>query len=781
MIRPGTRCVSPGRAAFRVGLAPALLAPASPTWGQPAVPSADEPTHRILLLYSESRLIPSVVNVDQAFRSTLATGLPERIYFYTEFLDLNAFQGDMPRSELWELLRLKYQNRRIDVIVSQGQLTVPLALQIRDGLFPRAPVVLVAVEASAFADLSPGSGVTGTWRQRGWRNTLDLARRLHPGTRRAIVLVGSSVAERLWLESAREQLADVGGAVEIRYLVDWRLEDILDAVAALSKDTVVLTGPFLRDGTGRDFVTTEATRRIAAASTVPVYALTDGVVGSGVVGGHVMDFESHGRVAADLARRVIAGERPAPTTAGTTIPVFDDRQLARWRIDRRLLPAGSVVRFQEPSLWQRYRGYVIAAAGLILLQSGLITTLLVQRAQRRRAQHNLRERLRFETLLSNISQALASCPVAEVDREISAGLRRIVDDLETDRATLWSHARAGEARVTHSWSRPGVQPMVTVTDQSQFPWLFEQIHKGEVVRLPVSEAPSGTSTDLQSLQKLQTLSTAVAPLVDGGVVVGTLSVGTVREERRWPDELMPRLRLLADIFAGALARQRADRAARDSARDIRDLGSRLMTAEEDERRRIARELHDGVNQDLAALSIALSALQDGLPAGTSEGRREEFARLQGRAVELAGAIRHLSHELHPGILQYAGLAAALRSYCREFRREQGLAVVCSAKDELGTIPDDIALCLYRVTQEALKNAGRHAKADHVWVSLERTGPDLALTIRDDGRGFDLEEARGGGGLGLLSIDERVRLAGGRLIIDTGPHRGATIHVLVPLA
>ena len=101
MIRPGTRCVSPGRAAFRVGLALALLAPASPTWGQPAVPSADEPTHRILLLYSESRLIPSVVNVDQAFRSTLATGLPERIYFYTEFLDLNAFQGDMPRSELW--------------------------------------------------------------------------------------------------------------------------------------------------------------------------------------------------------------------------------------------------------------------------------------------------------------------------------------------------------------------------------------------------------------------------------------------------------------------------------------------------------------------------------------------------------------------------------------------------------------------------------------------------------------------------------------------------------
>src|SRR4030095_10110397 len=299
MIRSGSLRVSPGRAAFQVVLALGLLASASPTWGQSAVPPADEPSHRILLLYSESRLIPSVVNVDQAFRSTLATSLPERVHFYTEFLDLTAFQGDMPRSELCELLRRKYQNRRIYLIVSQGQLTVPLALQIRDGLFPHAPVVLIAVEASAFADLSSGSGVTGTWRRRGWRETLDLGRRLPPGTRRAIVLVGSSVAERLWLESAREQLADVDGAVEIRYLIDWRLEDILDAVAALSTDTVVLTGPFLRDGTGRDFVTTEATRRIAAASAVPVYALTDGVVGSGVVGGHVMDFESHGRVAAD--------------------------------------------------------------------------------------------------------------------------------------------------------------------------------------------------------------------------------------------------------------------------------------------------------------------------------------------------------------------------------------------------------------------------------------------------------------------------------------------------
>src|SRR5262249_32298824 len=156
------------------------------------------------------------------------------------------------------------------------------------------------------------------------------------------------------------------------------------------------------------------------------------LVGTGAVGGHVVSFEGHGRVAADLALGVLAGQRSPPTSAGTTIAMFDERQLKRWAIDRRLLPAGSDVRFHEPSLWEQYRGYVIGASGLLLVQSGLIAMLLVQRAQRRRAQRNLAERLQFETLLSDLSRAFSSCSDAAIDPEIRSGLRRIVEDLGTD-------------------------------------------------------------------------------------------------------------------------------------------------------------------------------------------------------------------------------------------------------------------------------------------------------------------------------------------------------------
>src|SRR5262245_57740704 len=216
------RSVITGAMAALAGALWALLA-VWPASGQPTSattePSAstDDPRaagdrYRVLLLYSESRLTQSVVSADQAFRSALEASSPKRVYFYTEFLDLNAFQGALPQSELREILRRKYQDRRIDLIVAQGQLTVPLALQTRDQLFPSVPVVLMSVEASTLADLSPESGVTGTWRDRGWRCTLDLARRLHPGARHAVVIVGSSVAERLWLQSAREQLAPLAGA-----------------------------------------------------------------------------------------------------------------------------------------------------------------------------------------------------------------------------------------------------------------------------------------------------------------------------------------------------------------------------------------------------------------------------------------------------------------------------------------------------------------------------------------------------------------------------------------
>ena len=152
----------------------------------------------------------------------------------------------------------------------------------------------------------------------------------------------------------------------------------------------------------------------------------------------------------------------------------------------------------------------------------------------------------------------------------------------------------------------------------------------------------------------------------------------------------------------------------------------------------------------------------------------------GCTVALADVIRNLSHEMHPGVLQHAGLAAALKSHCAEFGSQHPIEVTFSAVDGIDAIPPDVALCLYRVAQESLRNIAAHAAAHKARVNLRSSEAGLELVIADDGEGFDLAEAHRLGGLGLISLEERVRLIGGSLAISTQPHHGTEVRVQVPL-
>jgi two-component system sensor histidine kinase UhpB len=221
----------------------------------------------------------------------------------------------------------------------------------------------------------------------------------------------------------------------------------------------------------------------------------------------------------------------------------------------------------------------------------------------------------------------------------------------------------------------------------------------------------------------------------------------------------------------------SQRALHQSLAQIRNLAGRLLTATEVERTRIARELHDDVSQQLAALGIGLSALKRHLPNDSTV--REEVTLLQGQAMRAADDLRALSHELHPAALRHAGLVPAMRELCAQYGRGDSMRAVLAAKPREISVPHDVALCVYRVTQEALRNAARHSGAHGALVTLQTSEEALELHIADDGRGFDEGAARRRGGLGLTSIDERVRLVGGTVQVDTSPGLGTRISVRVP--
>src|SRR5262249_5993195 len=153
--------------------------------------------------------------------------------------------------------------------------------------------------------------------------------------------------------------------IQIEYLTGQPFDEVIARVSALRGHTVALLGAFVQDSTGRNFNGAEVASRVATAAKVPVYTLVEQMIGTGAVGGRVVSFEAQGRTAAQLALRVLRGEQPPPLDSDENVYMFDARALRRWGLDRRQLPAGSVLVFDQPSLWRLYREYIVAAAVLL--------------------------------------------------------------------------------------------------------------------------------------------------------------------------------------------------------------------------------------------------------------------------------------------------------------------------------------------------------------------------------------------------------------------------------
>jgi two-component system sensor histidine kinase UhpB len=219
---------------------------------------------------------------------------------------------------------------------------------------------------------------------------------------------------------------------------------------------------------------------------------------------------------------------------------------------------------------------------------------------------------------------------------------------------------------------------------------------------------------------------------------------------------------------------------RESNARIHDLAGRLITAQEEERKRIARNLHDDLSQQLGALSIDLSLLKRQLHA-PADPLHEQIIGLQNRIAEIIDQIRELSHDLHSAVLDHLGLSAALASICMEFQQQSGIPLTHKTQGDTAAIPADMGLCLYRVVQESLRNIARHAGATRAEVMLSNTDNAVELCVTDNGVGFDLEQVRWRSSLGLVSMEERVKLLQGSLYIKTRPGCGTELRVRIPLS
>lgn len=212
---------------------------------------------------------------------------------------------------------------------------------------------------------------------------------------------------------------------------------------------------------------------------------------------------------------------------------------------------------------------------------------------------------------------------------------------------------------------------------------------------------------------------------------------------------------------------------------LASLSRRLIQAQEQERIRIARELHDDIGQRLAILTIELEQLLQDSPDLPAE-VHSRVGILREQASSVASDVQSLSHELHSSKLEYLGIAMAMRGFCKEFSDQQRVEIDFGHDDIPSSVPQEVSLCLFRILQEALQNAVNHSGVRHFDVELRYASDAIHLTVRDSGSGFDVEQAMNSRGLGLVSMAERVKLVDGQLSIDSQPQHGTTIHARVPL-
>jgi PAS domain S-box-containing protein len=208
------------------------------------------------------------------------------------------------------------------------------------------------------------------------------------------------------------------------------------------------------------------------------------------------------------------------------------------------------------------------------------------------------------------------------------------------------------------------------------------------------------------------------------------------------------------------------------------MSGRLITAHEDERTRIARELHDDLSQRMAVLQIGLEQFKQGTQGISSAAERQLHAIAE-TAREVSSDIHNMSYQLHPARLELLGLVASLKGFCREFSDQHKLAIQFVHSNIPAQIPKDATLCLFRITQEALQNVVKHSGAAEAKVELWGHSDEIELCISDSGRGFDVESVKGVVGLGLISMRERLRLVEGHLSIESEPSHGTRIRVRIP--
>jgi PAS domain S-box-containing protein len=692
-----------------------------------SVATAQPNAKNVLILFHYPAPVVDPAYVDQ-IESLLRARVPGPVNFYIEHMDATRAEDQDYRQNLTDSLRNTYRGRKLDLIMLSGYPSLDLILRHRNELFPGVPIVYFSLETRKIAGRT-WPGITGVTETQDVKAVIDLALRLHPDTDTVAIITGKSDVETFWLGELHSELLRDRNKVKEIDLVDLPADQILQRVDQLPPKTIVFFELLPRESIQSAIGVWDVLAQIGQRH--PTYCIFPyECVGRGAVAG----IESSGRdevitSAVTLAARVLSGEQvdniPVVHPSGSQT-LADWRQLHRWNIAESALPKDTRFYNRDPTLWESYRRYIIPGVALIVVQALLIAGLLLQRARQRKAEAGLREsEKRFRVMADTAPAFIWMCD--------ARGKMTYLNDRWLSFTGADSAAGPGDTWITY-------------------------IHPDDVADLLASLS--------RGLQDQQPFSTECRMRRRDGVY-------------RWIfDVASPRVNGDGS-FAGFIGSAIDTTDQKLAQQALEKVSGQLIEAQEKERTRIARELHDDICQRLALLSMELDQVnrsRQPLPTAAKDNLRE----IQKHCIELASDVQSLSHQLHSSKLYLLGVAAAIKGFCKEVSKQHKVEVQFTESNVSGNLPKDISLCLFRVTQEALHNAMKYSGTTRYTVELRGMAETVQLIVSDSGAGFDVKAASQDRGLGLVSMQERVHLVHGTLSIESQPGKGTKILAVVPL-
>ncbi len=567
------------------------------------------------------------------------------------------------------------------------------------------------------------------------QKTLELALRLQPGTEHVVVVGGVSDIDRQQVASVKAELNAFTDHLDITYMTDLAMPDLLERLRHLPPHTLVLFTAVSLDAAGTRFKSSETGPMVAAAANAPVFSLFDVYINHGEVGGYLSSLSEQGKIAGGIALRILKGEKPQdiPRVEGVNTYMFDWRALQRWGIKESDLPPHSIVLNHQLTVWESYKSYIIGGISLVLVEALLIFGLVWQRARRREAENQLVTT--FESV-----------------RESERRFRLVAN---TAPVMIWM---SGPDKLCNYFNQPWLDFTGRSLEAELGNGWSEGIHPDDL------KDCLGTYTlafDLRESFRME------------------YRLRRHDAEYRWVLAIgVPRLSLDGS-FAGYIGSSLDITEHKLAEKALADVGRKLIEAHEEERTWIARELHDDINQRIALLSVNLEQWAQHPPSSSVDVTNHIGNVLQDLA-DLAKDIQALSHRLHSSKLEYLGLVAAAKGFCRELSEQKHVEIDFIHEGIPGSLPKEISLCLFRVLQEALQNGVKHSGARQFRVELRAASGEIQLIVNDQGVGFDRQNAVNRHGLGLVSMQERTHLVGGEFSIQSEAGRGTTISARVPL-